>query len=108
MNLSIHRIGLVVAAAAVVITVGGALVADGYVSARKSVTTPVVPAVSSTATPATAAPLEPQLVYVRPAPPPQVIHVTEKAPVAAPKVVHVVVASRSGGGDESDGSEAGD
>jgi hypothetical protein len=110
MNASIHRVGLAVATLAVVVTVGGYFVADGYLSARRSGSAgpaaagSLVPP-SPTATAAGTAP--PEVVYVRPAPSPKVIHVTQTAPPAPPHVVHVTVpgtgGENNGTGGENDG-----
>jgi hypothetical protein len=104
MNASIHRVGLAVAAIAVVVTVGGALVADGYFSAGRtaSAATPgssnsVSPSATATAT------LLPEVVYVRPAPSPEVIHVTNTAPPPPPQVVHITVPGTGGEGNDGGG-----
>jgi hypothetical protein len=60
------------------------------------------------ATLAAAGTAPPEVVYVRPAPSPMVIHVTQTAPPAPPHVVHITVAGtggeNDGGGDgENDG-----
>ena len=84
MNDSIHRVGLAVATLALIVTVGGYFVADGYLSAQAAV----------------ASSLPPEGVYVRPGPSPKGIHVTQVAPPAPPHVVHITVA---GTGGENDG-----
>lgn len=104
MNASIHRLGLAVAVLVVVATVGGFFVADGYFSASGT-TSPaplitdgsVAPSAAATGTP------QPELVYVRPAPSPQVIHVTKTAPPAPPQVVHVTVPGSGGEGTDGEG-----
>ena len=111
MNDSIHRVGLAVATLALIVTVGGYFIADGFLSARHTASAGPAAAVtrvppSPTATAAGTAP--PEVVYVRPAPSPKVIHVTQMAPPAPPHVVHVTVAgtggANDGGGDgENDG-----
>ena len=92
MNDSIHRVGLAVATLALIVTVGGYFIADGFLSAQAAV----------------ASSLPPEVVYVRAAPAPQVMQVTQMAPPAPPHVVHVTVAgtggANDGGGDgENDG-----
>jgi hypothetical protein len=110
MHASIHRVGLAVAALAVVVTVGGFFVADGYLSARRSASAaPVVSVTSASPAPSTnaAGTIPPEIVYVRPAPSPRVIHVTQTAPPAAPKIVHVTVPGTGGeGGDVESGGES--
>jgi hypothetical protein len=98
MNASVHRFGLVVAALAVIATVGGFSVAQSYLSSRAAAAT-VAPAATTPAPTAAPETLSPDVVYVRPAPPPKVIHVTQTAPPAKPKVVHVTVPTPSGGDD---------
>jgi hypothetical protein len=107
MTSPVHRLGLAVAAIAAVLTIGGFFVADGYLSAQQTASTPT----AATTTTATTAPdiavasPAPQVVYVRPAPSPRVIHVTRtSAPAPAPRqVIHVTVPSAGGdgGGDGS-------
>jgi hypothetical protein len=93
MSDSIHRVGLAVATLALIVTVGGYFIADGYLSAQAAV----------------ASSLPPKVVYVRAAPAPQVMQVTQTAPPAPPPhVVHITVAgtggANDGGGDgENDG-----
>jgi hypothetical protein len=113
MNPSISRIGLVLAAFAAIVTIGGFYVADGYLAAR-----PAAPAVAAAVlatrvpSPSPAATLAPQVVYVRPAPSPVVIHVTRTAPPAAPpppRVIHVTIPSvQTESGDNGDGGGGGD
>ncbi len=100
MNASIHRVGLGVATLAVLVTVGGLFVADGYFSARRAPAAAVAVASTSPSTaPTPGATLAPQVIYVRPAP--------------SPKVIHVVVPGTGGeggdgehdGGGESDGGD---
>ncbi len=103
MNASIHRVGLAVAALAVVVTLAGFFAVDGYLSARGSVSQQVSPAVAMTAPPSSSASLPPEVVYVRPAPSPRVIHITQTAPPAPPKVVHVTVPTAGGEGTDGEG-----
>ena len=109
MNASIHRTGLAIAALAVIVTVGGFFVADGYLAARRTASSSLaVPAVSVTSSPSPAGSLPPEVVYVRPAPSPGVIHVTQTAPPAPPKIVHVTVPGAGGeAGDGEGGGEGG-
>ncbi len=87
MNDSIHRVGLAVATLAVVVTVGGYFVVDGYRSAEAAAASYLAPAV----------------VYVRAAPSPQVVQLTQTAPAAPAQVIHVIVPNAGGetdaGGD---------
>ena len=120
----IHRIGLGVAGVAAVLTVAGALVMDGYVTAGKDLAqatasqqdptaiTTVEPAASPTPS------IDPLTIYVRPAPIPPVTHVTKPAPVVTlrpvppgtvtpapavtPPVIHVIVPTPSGEGGGTD------
>jgi hypothetical protein len=90
----IHRIGLGVAGVAAVITVAGALVVDGYVTAGKDVARATATQQFPTPTP-TIEPtpsLEPLTVYVKPAPLPPVTHVTKPGPVVTPRPVPPVTA----------------
>jgi hypothetical protein len=107
MNASIHRVGLAVAVIAGVMTVGGFFVADGYFSASQitSATSPVATA-SESLSPAATGSLRPEVVYVRPAPSPQVIHVTRTAPAPPPQVVHVTVPGTGGEGIDGEGGTA--
>lgn len=109
MNASIHRTGLGIAALAVVVVIGGALIADGYLGARSQAAAgPASATVQEPlpAPPAAAASAPPAVVYVRPAPPAAVIHVTQTAPPARQRIVHVTVPST--GGENEAGSEGGD
>ena len=92
----IHRIGLSVAGVAAALTVAGALVMDGYVTAGKDLAqvtasqqdptaiTTVEPAASPTPS------VDPLTIYVRP------------APAVAPPVIHVIVPTPSGEGGGTD------
>ena len=102
MPTSIHRVGLALAAIAALVTVGGAYIADGYLSVHDVASARVAtPAADPSAPPSATATLPPDVVYVRPAPSPKVIHVRKTAPPVAPKVVHVTVPTR--GGESADG-----
>ena len=106
MHISVHRAGLVAGALAAVVLIGSYYLADGYLSAHRAA--PVassIPAVATSSAPQPADSTAPEIVYVRPAPSPQVIHVTQTAPPSAPKVVRITVASA--GGERGDGSEGG-
>lgn len=107
MNASIHRLGLAVAALAVVVTVGGFFVADGFLTAAQTASAgPAVSDGSVSPSPAATGTLPPVVVYVRPAPSPEIIHVTKTAPPAPPKIVHVTVPGSGGEGNEGeDGNE---
>ena len=117
----IHRIGLGVAGVAAVITVAGALVVDGYVTANHDLASATASQVDPTAAPTvepTASPtpsLDPVTIYVRPAPLPPVTQRTKPAPVVTPvpvppvtappapvvtpPVIHVIVPTPTGEGD---------
>jgi hypothetical protein len=121
---SIHRVGLLIAGLATVLTVGAAFVISGYTSAQRAAASAAAPvvadALTSTATPVpTASPsLDPQIVYIAPVPSPGVVHVTAPAntttggaaagtpagPAPTPPVIHVVVPGPVGddgsGGDD--------
>ena len=85
---TIHRAGLTIAGAAAVVTVGGALVVDGYMGARSAAaqatasiqTAIATPGATSAASPTPT--LEPITIYVKPVPTPAVIKITRT--VAAP------------------------
>ncbi|MGO9178643.1 MAG: hypothetical protein ACLQBX_17405 [Candidatus Limnocylindrales bacterium] len=103
MNASIHRVGLAIAAVTVVVTVGGLFVVDGYFSARRTASTAPVGSITDTAvSPAASAgrTVPPEVVYVRPAPSPKVIHITRTAPPAPAQIVHVSVPGAGGEGNE--------
>ena len=106
MNVSIHRAGLTAASLAVIVTIGGFYVVDGYRAAQRgTAASPAASAGGATLAPnATGAP-PPEVVYVRPASAPRVIHVTETAPPVAPKVLRLTVPGVGGevGDGESDG-----
>ena len=104
MNASIHRLGLVTAALVVVVTIGGFFVVDGYLSANK-ITSAASPVATASMSPPAAATgtLPPELVYVRPAPSPVVIHVTKTASPVPPQVVHVTVPGSGGEGNDGEG-----
>ena len=109
----IHRIGLGVAGVAAVITVAGALVVDGYVTAGKDVAQATAnqqapttdPTIEATASPTPS--LDPLTIYVKPAPTPPVTRVTKPAPAVTPvpatpapeitpPVIRVIVPTPSG------------
>jgi hypothetical protein len=119
----IHRIGLGVAVVAAVLTVAGALVVDGYVTAGKDIaqatTTQQAPTSMPTIEPtASATPsIDPLTVYVKPAPNQPVTRVAKPAvvvtrvpapnvtpppePVVTPPIIRVIVPSPTGeGGDD--------
>ncbi len=104
MNVSIHRGALFIAALAAIVAVGAVLALDGYINARQQTPLPAA-AVAAAAAPTSSAAGSPppDVVYVRPAPSPQVIHVTQTAPPAPPKIVHVTVPGTGGGEGGGDG-----
>ena len=110
MSTSINRVGLVVATLAAILTVGGAFVLDGYLSAQgAAVAALTTPADDNSQFPSATGTLPPELVYVRPAPSPKVIHVTQTKPSAAPRVLHLTVpATRIEGGDHEEADHGGD
>ncbi len=98
---TIHRAGVTIAGLAAALTIAGALVAQGYVAAKKSVSPPG--AVQTTAA-ATAPAQKTETVYVNPVPSAPIVHVVQTAPpVGNPPVIHQIVAG--GGGEPGDGSE---
>jgi hypothetical protein len=99
MNTSIHRVGLAVAALAAIATVGGVYVADGYLSAQGAASASLATPDNVSPSPIAIGTLPPEVVYVRPAPSPEVIHVTKTAPPRAPKVIHVTVPTTPGESD---------
>ena len=108
MNASIHRVGLAIAALTVAVAIGGFFVADGYMSARRTTSAATGSTTRTAASPAATAAgtVPPEIVYVRPAPSPKVIHVTRTAPPPPPQVVHVTVPTAGGeGGDGEGGGE---
>jgi hypothetical protein len=106
MNASIHRAGLAIAALAVVTMIGGIFIADGYLHARGQPTSgPAVGAAQEQPAPTAAAgTAPPEVVYVRPAPPPAVIHVTQVAPRPPKRIVHVTVPGTGGEHDSESGA----
>jgi hypothetical protein len=120
----IHRIGLGVAGVAAVITVAGALVVDGYVTANQDLARATASQQDPTATPTvepTPSPtpsVDPLTIYVRPAPLPPATQVTIPGPVVTPRpvppvtappaplvtppVIHVIVPTPSGEGGGTD------
>ena len=102
---SIHRIGVALAGLATVATVGGAVVAQGYLAAqdeaaRNAAAANAMVNVDPTADPTTEATpdptvsLDPETIYINPMPTPPVIKITAP-PVKKPPVVHVVTPART-------------
>jgi hypothetical protein len=109
MSTSINRVGLVVATLAAILTVGGAFVLDGYLSAQGAAVAALTTPADNSQFPSATGTLPPELVYVRPAPSPKVIHVTRTKPSAAPRVLHLTVpATRTEGGDHEEADDGGD
>ena len=97
---SIHRIGLTIASVAAVVSVAGAFVVQGYVSAEQAAKqTAPQPTIQMPASP-TAAP-SPEIVYVSP-PVPEAPAAT-RAPAQPPPVIHVVAPGPHGDDEASDG-----
>ncbi|HEX7498334.1 MAG TPA: hypothetical protein VF344_07725 [Candidatus Limnocylindrales bacterium] len=122
----IHRIGLGVAGVAAILTVAGAMVVDGYVTANHDVAQATasqaaptdIPTVEPTASPTSSDPLT---IYVKPLPTQPVTHVTKPAtvrpvrpvtappvtlppePVVTPPTIHVIVPTP--GGDDNGGTD---
>jgi hypothetical protein len=110
---TIQRVGLVVSGAAAVLTVGAALVVQGYTGALETAQAAVpVPTAAPTDTPAAEPSLDPSVIYVLPQATPPIITITTTAPPvkaavpAAPPVIHVIVPAPPGGDDE--GEDEGD
>jgi hypothetical protein len=98
---TIHRAGVTIAGLAASLTIAGALVAQGYVAAKKSVSTP---AAVQTTTAATDPAQKTETIYVNPVPSAPVVHVVQTAPpVGSPAVIHQIVAG--GGGEPGEGSD---
>ena len=103
---SIHRLGLIVSGAAAVLTVGTALVVQGYTGAQQTAqaANPSQMAVP-TDTPAATPSLDPSVIYVLPQATPPVITITKPAPPVkaavppAPPVIHITVTAPPGGDD---------
>jgi hypothetical protein len=109
MTSSIHRAGLAVATLVTVVTVAGMYVADGYLSAQGAASsTASSPVGTLSSSPSATGTPPPEVVYVRPAPAPKVIHVTKAAPTAAPKVIHVTVPTTSGESGDRENDSGGD
>jgi len=107
MNPPAHRLVLTLAAFALAVAIGGAVIADGYLSAEHGAPVPVVAAVSVTAPPVASESATPQVVYVHPAPPRKVIHVIRTASPAPARVVHVTVPSVGGSGEGGGNDDGG-
>ena len=114
----IQRIALLIASLAAAGVLAVALAAAGFAPVPRQTAAPVVAEAIALSTPdPTPAPsASPQVqidtVYVKPAPPPKVIHVVKKvkatpAPVAATRAPIIVTSPASKGG-EHDGSESSD
>ncbi len=106
MNASIHRAGLAIAALAVTTFIGGSLIADGFIQASaQAAGGPAVVAAQDQSTPIAAGSAPPEVVYVRPAPPPAVIHVTQVSPQTPKRIVHVTVPGTGSEKDTESGNE---
>ncbi len=100
---SVHRLGATIAALAAAVTVAGALFVQAYTAGQQSAAQAAAPAAAVNAASGTIAPLGPHIVYVNPAPSPQVVNVTQAQPAARPPVIHVVVPGV--GGDDNGGAD---
>lgn len=98
---SIHRVGLTIAGLVTGTAIAAAFVADGYISAHQ---TAAAATAGQSATADATGTLGPETVYVRPAPSPSVIRVTQTATPGAQPVIHVIVP----GGGEPEDNESGD
>ena len=122
----VHRIGLGVAGVAAILTVAGALVVDGYVTANQDVAQATasqdptaIASLEPTASPTTNT--DPLTIYVKPLTPPAVTRVTRPAvvvtppprvtarpvtappaPVVTPPTIRVIVPSPTGEGGNDD------
>jgi hypothetical protein len=108
MNHSVHRVGLVVAVLAAVVTIGGYFAVDGYLNAHAPSAVTLSADVAGWPATAPGGALAPEVVYVRPAPSPQVIHVTQTATPAPRQVVRVVVPNAGGEPGENDRESGGE
>lgn len=101
---SIHRIGLTIAGLVTGTAIAAAFVADGYISAHQTAAAVAAATAGQSATADATGTLGPETVYVRPAPSPSVIQVTQTATPGAQPVIHVIVP----GGGEPEDNESGD
>jgi hypothetical protein len=109
---SIHRIGLTIAGVAGALTMVGALAVQGYANDVAAAQATVAPQAAGTQAPTdpTTDPtaLDPETIYINPAPAPSIITVTITPPPSKtrrqpkPPVVHIIVPS-SGGDDGGEG-----
>ena len=100
--MTIHRAGATIAGLATALTIAGAFVAQGYVAAQKSA--PRSTGAVQTSAAATDPAQQTETVYVNPVPSASVVHVVQTAPpLAAPPVIHQIVAG-GGSGDDGPGS----
>jgi hypothetical protein len=104
MKLSVHRVALGTATAVAIASFAAFVVVGGQLTAQHAASAAAA-AVSTTTTVAArgtspAAVPAPQTVYVRPAPSPQVIQVSQTAPPVPPTVVTVTVPSAGGENDD--------
>lgn len=97
---AIHRLGLTIASVAAVITVAGAFVVQGYVSAQQAAKQAAPQAAIQSTAPPTAA-QSPEIVYVTP--PVPAAPAPTLAPVQPPPVIHVVVPGPHGDDEGPDG-----
>jgi len=109
MNGSINRVGLAVATLAVIVTVGGVYLADGYLSAQGAASAiRATTTINDSPSPSASETLPPELVYVRPAPSPKVIHVTKAASPPKPRVIHITVPTVTGESGDGERDSSGD
>ena len=101
---SIHRTGLAIAGAVAALTMAGAILVQGYSSSQ----TAAAPAHSRRRRrTAASSSLDPEIVYVNPAPTPAIVTVTQTAPPVSGRQepggrhrVHVIVPGHAGGDDD--------
>jgi hypothetical protein len=104
---TIHRLGLVVSGATAVLTVGAALVVQGYTGAQQTAQAAAPSQIAAPTDAPTAEPsLDPSVIYVLPQATPPVITITTTAPPAkavapaAPPVIRITVTAPPGGDDD--------
>jgi hypothetical protein len=124
---TIHRVGLTIAGVVALLVVGGAFVVQGYTSAQADAAQAAAAQQTPWPTSTTDASLDPVTVYIEPAPTQPPVVVTKPAPPVAvsrpdptpapptpapptqpdptPPVIHIIVPSPSGHGDDGGGDD---
>jgi hypothetical protein len=123
---TIHRVGLTIAGVVALLVVGGAFVVQGYTSAQADAARAATSQQTASSTSTTDASLDPVTVYIEPTPTQPPVVVTKPAPAVAvsrpdptqpptpapptqpdptPPVIHIIVPSPSGHGDDGGGDD---